>query len=553
MNKTNDKIVVAVAWPYVNGDLHVGHVAGYLLPADMCARFNRLMGRDVLMVSGSDCFGTPITVEADKRNTTPEKIVEEYHAHDLELFKNLGLTYSLYTKTDTLNHRKITQEFLLSFWNKGLLTVKTQQQYFDPIESKFLPDRYVEGKCPHCGFEGARSDQCDNCGKLLEQNLIEPYSKTTKNKVILKETEHLFIQWDKLQEKIESYVLKSSPNWKEWVAKETKNWLDGGLHERAVTRDIDWGVEIPDEIVSKHPDFKNKRIYVWFDAVIGYYSASVEWAQINNTDWKPFWYGDVDHYYFMGKDNLVFHTIFWPGQLMTFDEKLALPTFPVINQYLNLAGQKFSKSRGVTIDTARFIEKFGADALRFYLASIMPETHDSNFTWEDFLQKNNDLLVAQIGNYVNRTLSIYKGHQGKDILLSDDVLKQIKKSLTSVNEHLQKCEFKLYIEDVLQFASFANQYFNEIKVWELKKNNPETFAKQYGNFIAMTAFLILIMEPVTPFAVEKYFKMVGLEKPSVWPNVEELESFLKSTAEKITTESVEILFAKRTPEEIESF
>ncbi|MDQ3239615.1 MAG: methionine--tRNA ligase, partial [bacterium] len=404
---SQSNVFVGVAWPYVNGKLHIGHVAGYLLPSDMFARFSRLSGKNVLMVSGSDCHGTPITVEADKRNITPEQVVDEYHPKDVELFKNLGMTYDLYTKTNTKNHHKITQDFILALWKKNLITVKSSPQYYDQQENKFLPDRYVEGKCPHCGYEGARSDQCDNCTQLLDQNLIEPYSKLTRNKVELKDTEHLFIEWAKLQPQIEEYFEKYSSEWREWIKKDTKNWLDRGLMDRAITRDIDWGVQIPDEITAIHPNFKNKRAYVWFDAVIGYYSASLEWAEANGGDWKKFWYGDNKHYYFMGKDNLVFHTIFWPGQLMTLDPNLNLPMYPMINQFLNIGGQKFSKSRGVSIDSADFINSFGADAMRFYLCSIMPESHDSNFTWEDFLQKNNDLLVAQIGNYLNRTLSIY--------------------------------------------------------------------------------------------------------------------------------------------------
>ncbi len=543
MKNVANHIVIAVAWPYVNGDLHIGHVAGYLLPADITARFFRATGKEVLMVSGSDCFGTPITVEADKKGTTPEKIVEIYHARNVELFKHLGLTYDLYTKTDTPNHRRITQEFLLAFFKKNLLTVKSQEQYYSEKEHKFLPDRYVEGTCPHCGFTNARSDQCDNCGKLLDQNLIDPRSKFTKEKVVLKETKHLFIEWNKVEPEIKKYV-DLAEGWRPWVLAETKRWLEGGLKPRAVTRDIDWGVEIPEEITKILPDAANKRIYVWFDAVIGYYSASVEWAEKSGKDFVPFWTEPAKHYYFMGKDNLVFHTIFWPGQLLTFNPKLKLPDMPAINQYLTLGEQKFSKSRGVVVDTAEFIKKYGADSLRFYLTTVMPENADSQFTWEDFYLKNNTLLVDQIGNYFNRTLTIYKDIENVSSDVSGNVLEKVTEAFAKSSEHLTKSEFKNYLEVILDLTRFANNYFSESAPWKLKKEDVKEFVQKSGDFVLLAYAIGLLLYPITPFAVGELLKTLGLTGEVKWPSTEDTPKFFRSALQSVKIVDPHPLFRK---------
>lgn len=537
-------IFIGVAWPYVNGDLHVGHVAGYLLPADITARAYRLMGHEVLMASGSDSHGTPITVEADKRGVTPQEIVDIYHPKNLKLFESLGLTFDNYTTTITELHKDITQKILLSFWEKDLIEIKTQKQYYSPSLSRFLPDRYVEGKCPHCGFEGARSDQCDNCGNLLDQNLINPYAKLDNNPVELKDTEHLFIKWGEIQNEIEEYVGAKSDKWRQWVKKETQNWLDRGLEPRAVSRDLDWGVEIPDEIAKKLPNSENKRLYVWFDAVIGYYSASCEWANGDEKKLNNFWRnGNCLHYYFMGKDNLVFHTIFWPGQLMTFDESLNLPDFPAINQYLNLEGKKFSKSRGVVVDTAQFIEKFNSDALRFYLTTIMPETADTSFSMEDFYNKNNDLLVGHIGNYIHRTLSLYNGEEINGEI-NNDVITTILQARTSIIDHIRKSEFKKYWEELDKLASFANQYFDDKKPWVSKKEDKGKFLSDGVNLIILAHALASLIEPITPFAAEKYRENTTLQSNELWQKGDNKE-FYNALIDQISLQNKpEALFEK---------
>lgn len=544
--KNKDKIFIGVAWPYVNGNLHVGHVAGYLLPADISARFFRLIDSEVLMVSGSDCFGTPITVEADKKNVPPEDIVEVYHKRNLDLFAKLSLSFDLYTKTATDNHKKITQDFLKAFWHKGLIEIKSNPQYYSPVANKFLPDRYVEGTCPNCGYKESRSDQCDGCGSLLDQNLIDPISKVDKSKVILKNTQHLFICWEKLQPQLEVYA-KSRKGWRKWVKKETIKWLKKGLKSRAVTRDLDWGVEIPEEIAKHLENSESKRIYVWFDAVIGYLSASVEWADKNNNDWKAYWYNkDVKHYYFMGKDNLVFHTIFWPGQLIAYDQQLHLPDYPAINQYLNLEGSKFSKSRGVIIDTSDFISKFGSDALRFYLTTIMPENADTNFVWEDFFKKNNDILVGHFGNYIHRTLSLYKD-QPIDTDISQEVITKIEQALKNSIKYLRKSEFKNYYVEIESLAKFANGYFNQSQPWASKKSDLEKFKKDGAGLMILTYVIACLLEPITPIAIQKYFKSVGVNENLLWKNQGNLKTFLKEQILRIKINAFAPLFPKFDP------
>ncbi|MCA9392537.1 methionine--tRNA ligase, partial [candidate division WWE3 bacterium] len=479
------KVFIGVAWPYVNGDLHIGHFAGYLLPADIQARFQRLMGNDVLMVSGSDCHGTPITVQADKEGKTAQEIADYYHEHDVDLFLNtLKLSYDLYTRTDTKHHAQVTQDVFISLLEAGYIFIDTEEQYFSEEEQRFLPDRYIEGKCPFCGFEGARSDQCDNCGKLLDQGtLINPVSKISKSEAVLKKTQHYYLDWTKLQPKIEEYVKAVGPNWKDWVYQETLGWLREGLKPRAITRDLDWGVAIPTDRIPKDMQIErpeNKRFYVWFDAVIGYLSASILWGEENGKDWEEFWYkdqakgADLKHYYFMGKDNLVFHTMFWPGKLMTYDEDLHLPDFPSINMFLNLDGQQFSKSRGVTIDTKKMVDDYGNDLVRFYLTLVMPEKNDSSFTWDDFAQKVNSVLIGTYGNFVHRLLSLLK-NVDKDKLQSqsvdDEVTDQINSTYEKAKTNLDACEYKLYLESVMNLAIYGNKRLDHVRLWELKKTN----------------------------------------------------------------------------------
>lgn len=547
------KIFIGVAWPYVNGDLHIGHLAGYLLPADICARFNKAIGNDVLMVSGSDCFGTPITVEADKRQKKPAEIVQEYHTKDVHLFKDiLDLSYDLYTQTNTDHHIKIVQEIFIKLLENGYIFVDKSIQYYSKTDDKFLPDRYVTGKCPFCGFADARSDQCDNCGRVFNQGeLINPVSNVTKEPVELKETQHYFIDWPKLQPKIKDFVEKNSGEWKDWVKAETVGWLNEGLKPRAITRDIDWGVPIP---VDRIPEDKliegseNKRIYVWFDAVIGYYSASLLWAKENNADWKPFWHGtNLKHYYFMGKDNLIFHTIFWPGQLMGFDKELHLPDLPSINMFLDLDGEKFSKSRGVSIEIKDLVEKYGNDRVRFYMTLIMPEIRDSSFVWSDFKEKNNGILVATIGNFIHRSLSLGHGIDLDENIedLSDEIIENVENSFIDAKKFLEHCEFKNYLDVIVRLATLGNKLCDSEKVWTLKKDDPVKFKRVLSNLYLLNTALAYLMTPLMPEASAKLRKLLGIDLKALWPEtIKNNKEFLKAACSIQMKEKPEPMFQK---------
>lgn len=508
----NKKVLIGVAWPYVNGDLHIGHLAGYLLPADIAARYHRAIGNDVLMVSGSDCFGTPITVEADKRNLTPKDIVAEYHAKDEELFNNiLNLSYDCYTKTDHPNHIKTTQDFFVKLFEEGFIFIDSTDQYYSPTENRFLPDRYVVGQCPFCNFNDSRSDQCDNCGKLITQGeLINARSNLSGSPVELKQTSHYFLDWPKMQEKLKKYVDENSSTWKEWVKTETYGWLKEGLQPRAITRDLDWGVPIPvdrlpaDKVVE---GVEHKRIYVWFDAVIGYYSASLLWAVKNSSEWQPFWYNnDAKHYYFMGKDNLVFHTLFWPGQLMGFDENLHLPDTVSINMFLDLDGKKFSKSRGVTIGSKEIVEQYGNDAVRFYLTLIMPETRDSSFSWQDFSEKVNGILVANLGNFIHRSLSLSKNIDIKLLdkyPIWDETKAEVEKAFENASKYLEQCEFRNYLETITLLSTYGNKLVDTEKAWELKRLNPERFEEVSKQLFYIILALGNLINPLLPHASKR--------------------------------------------------
>lgn len=543
MNKQRH-IFIGVAWPYVNGDLHIGHLAGYLLPADICARYHRLVGDKILMASGSDCFGTPITVEADKRQLKPKQIADEYHAKDVRLFTEiLGLSYDIYTRTDMQHHAEVVQDFFLKLLEGDYIFIEITEQYFSPSEKRFLPDRYVVGTCPYCNFADARSDQCDNCGELLDHGeIVNPRSNLSGETVELKETEHYFLDWPKLQPKLEKYVRRVGKSWKNWVYQGTLGWLNEGLKSRAISRDIDWGVPLPVDRIpldKRIKDIDQKRLYVWFDAVIGYFSASKLWSSESGSDWRSFWYGNnLKHYYFMGKDNLIFHTLFWPGKLMVYDIDLHLPDMPSINMFLNLEGKQFSKSRGVSIGINDIVEKFGNDRVRFYLTLIMPETRDSSFSWEDFQEKVNAVLVGNIGNFIHRTLSIGQGIESEKISvgkLTPQTAKEIKRAFSRARKTLENCEFKNYLESVATLANYGNKLFDYEQVWSLKKNDQAKYVLVLKQLYMIILALGYLLMPLLPESTEKLFRMLGIKNVKEWPLPKTEMEYLMAQLSEIDT------------------
>ena len=562
ISKNTSKKLIALAWPYVNGDLHIGHLAGYLLPADITARYFRATGHDVLMVSGSDCHGTPITIEAEKKGQSPQEIVDYYHQKVVHLFRDvLDLSFDTYTRTDTPQHTQVVQDIFLKLLEKDYLIIKKVEQYYSEEEKRFLPDRYVEGTCKFCGYPEARSDQCDKCGRLLDhQSLENPISKLSQKPVQLKETEHYFVDWKKLEKPISEYLKQNGHNWKKWVEKEALGWLKQGLQPRAITRDIDWGVPLPIEKIPQEKrvaNIESKRVYVWFDAVIGYLSASQLHTQEGGQDWQDFWKTDnATHYYFMGKDNLVFHTIFWPGQLMAYDPELHLPDINSINMFLNLDGQQFSKSRGVSVDTKEIVEKYGNDPVRFYLSLIMPESKDSSFSWEDFFAKNNEILVGNLGNFIHRTLSLANQTEIKKIVkneLSAETKKQITSTFEKAHHSLTNCHFRHYLDTLLKLSTYGNKIINQEKLWEIKTTQPEKFTSVLYDLYAIIISLAFLASPLMPSSSEKIFSLLGLSSQSTWPEKEKEAISISALINQIDTLiKPEPLFKKIFPPEKES-
>ena len=405
-----EKILVGVAWPYINGEKHIGQIAGAYLPPDIFARYQRMIGNDVLMVSGSDTHGTPIMLKADADGMPYAEVVEKYHGLFVDGCLKMGLTFDLYTHTDTENHWDVTQQMFVRHWETGFVYLDVQKQWFDPLAKKFLADRYIEGICPFCGYDGARGDQCDNCGRLYDAlELKNPRSKLTGTTDLeIRETEHFFLDMAKMNQPLLDWISEGKEHWRPNVINFTRGQLElRELRGRAITRDLDWGVTIP---IGNYPD---KRIYVWYDAVIGYYSAAIEWAKLSGKPeaWREWWDADVNPsarlYNFVGKDNIPFHTIIWPGMLIGYNRgatHLNLPYDVPASEYLFLHGGKFSTSRGNVIGWNTVLREFQADAWRYALTAMAPETADVDFTWQDFMDRVNNELVANWGNLVNRML-----------------------------------------------------------------------------------------------------------------------------------------------------
>jgi methionyl-tRNA synthetase len=507
------RILVCCAWPYANGPIHVGHVAGSLLPADVFARFNRLVGNEVLMVSGSDMHGAPITVSADKEKVSPESIANRYHALNSKAIADLGVAFDLYTSTHTHNHEKVSQDVFNRLLEAGHLDRKSTPQFYCGKCARFLPDRYVEGTCPHCEYERARGDQCDSCGKDLNAEELKGAKCQLCGSVPeLRQTEHFFLKLSHFTDQLLLYA-EASEHWRPHVRAFTMNVLKEGLADRPITRDISWGVPVPVK------GFEDKRIYVWFEAVIGYLSASVEWAKLENRpdDWHKFWTDSgCRSYYFLGKDNIIFHTIIWPAMLLGYGG-LNLPYDVPANQFMTLEGQKFSKSMGVSIDIPDMLTKFRPDIVRYYLAANMPETKDSEFSWDDFASRVNNELVATYGNFLHRALSFTFKNFGQVPAMGDlddrdrAALARVSGSAKEVAEALSGCEFRRGLKAIMDLAQFGNQYFDAVAPWSLVGTDKARCGTVLHVSLLISKALAVMAWPFMPISSESVWKQLGLE------------------------------------------
>jgi methionyl-tRNA synthetase len=509
----SERIFIGVAWPYANGSLHIGQIAGCYLPADIFARYHRLRGNEVLMVSGSDQHGTPITIKAEQESKKPEEIAEFYQREYLDCWHNLGISFNLFTTTGTKNHAETAQDIFLKLLEKGYLYKNTVSQLYCPQCKRFLPDRYVEVVCPSCNTPGARGDQCDACGKPLNvTELINPYCRTCRTAPVSRDSEHFFLKLSAFQEKLEKWIAKQT-HWRPNVTGLTTRYMKEGLRDRAITRDIEWGVPVPVE------GFEHKRLYVWFEAVIGYLSASKQWAALrgDNDEWRPFWQEGVKSYYFLGKDNIPFHTIIWPAMLMGY-EGLALPYDVPANEFLTIEGRKISTSKNWAVWVPDYLERYDPDPLRYILSINMPETSDTDFSWREFVRRNNDELVATYGNLVNRVLTFtYRNFEGKvpehgeHDESSQKLLKDAENTLAMVDACLKKCSFRDAIKNAMALAQATNRYLDDKAPWKAIKEDRQNAASSLYVALSIIAQLKTMFSPFLPFSSQKVHEYLGFE------------------------------------------
>ncbi|HET9140464.1 methionine--tRNA ligase [Actinophytocola sp.] len=533
-------VLTAVAWPYANGPRHIGHVSGFGVPSDVFSRYMRMAGHRVLMVSGTDEHGTPILVQADNEGATARETADKYTRQIGSDLAGLGLSYDLFTRTTTGNHYRVVQDLFLAMWRNGYVVSRTQLGAISPSTGRTLPDRYIEGTCPICGADGARGDQCDNCGNQLDPaDLINPRSRINGETPEFVETEHLFVDLPAFTESLGGY-LASRVDWRPNVLKFSQNLLDD-LKPRAITRDLDWGVPVP---LDGWRDKPMKRFYVWFDAVIGYLSASVEWARRSGDDdaWKEFWLNpDAQGYYFMGKDNIVFHSLIWPslllGQNGAGDKggtpgpfgRLHLPTEVVSSEFLKMSGSKFSTSRGTVIYVHEFLAEFGPDALRYFISVAGPETQDTDFTWEEFVRRTNFELANEWGNLVNRAVSMAHKNVGAvpapgTPTAPDEELKALSRNAFEVvGGHLRRSRFKAAISEAMRVVGAANKYISEQEPWKLK-DDPARRDTVLHTALQVVQDANTLLTPFLPHSAQKVHEALG--GGGVWaaqPELREVE------------------------------
>jgi methionyl-tRNA synthetase len=542
MSPTSRHILAAPAWPYANGPRHIGHVSGFGLPCDMFARYQRMAGNKVLMVSGTDEHGTPIQVQADAEGVTARELADRYNRVIAQDLLGLDMSYDLFTRTTTRNHYGVAQEIFKGLYDNGYIFAKTTRGAVSPSTGRTLPDRYIEGTCPICGYDSARGDQCDNCGNQLDPvDLINPRSKINGETPEFVDTEQFFLDLPAFTEVLGSWLQGKSGQWRPNVLKFSLNLL-GDLQPRAITRDLDWGVPVPLDGWRDRPD---KRIYVWFDAVIGYLSASIEWARRTGDPdaWRAWWQSpDAEAYYFMGKDNIVFHSEIWPAMLLGYSGKgarggkpgslgeLNLPTEVVSSEYLTMEGRKFSSSRAVVIYVRDFLARYDVDALRYYVAVAGPENQDTDFTWSEFVRRNNDELVATWGNLVNRSVSFAARNIGAipeagELTGADrEVLERSRHAFTAVGGELARSRFKSAITETMRTVAEANKYMSDQAPWKLRESDPERMKTILHVVLQLVDDAKTLLTPFLPRSSDKVHRLLGGE--GAWsgtPRIDEVD------------------------------
>ena len=516
MSKHFKRYTITSALPYANGAIHIGHLAGVYIPADIYARYLRSIGEDVLFVGGSDEHGVPITIKARQEGITPQEVVDRYHFIIEKSFEEFGISFDVYSRTTNPIHHQTASDFFLKLYNEGILSEKSSEQYYDPEIKQFLADRYITGTCPHCNNEHAYGDQCENCGTSLNAiDLINPKSALSGNVPVLKETKHWYLPLDKYENWLKEWILEEHKEWKTNVYGQCKSWLDQGLQPRAVTRDLDWGVKVP------LPDAEGKVLYVWFDAPIGYISATKEWAEKNGKNWEPYWKSDdTKLLHFIGKDNIVFHCIIFPTMLKT-EGSFILPENVPANEFLNLENDKISTSRNWAVWLHEYLEQFPdkQDVLRYALSANAPETKDNNFTWKDFQDRNNNELLAIFGNFVNRTIVLtHKYFEGNvpapDSWNDDDkaVVEELRIFPDKIAKSIENYRFREALNEMMNVARLGNKYLTDQEPWKKFKTDPERTKTILNLALQICANLTIVCEPFLPFTAKKLCRILNMEQ-----------------------------------------
>jgi methionyl-tRNA synthetase len=506
------KILVTSALPYANGNLHLGHLAGAYLPADIYVRYQRSKGRDVVYICGTDEHGVPVTISAEKQNKTPKEIVDHYYQSIKTSFTEFGMTFDNFSRTTLPIHHRLAQDFFLKIYKKGYIYPKEIEQFYCPRCKRFLPDRYIVGKCPKCSTDGARGDQCEACGHWLEPfELIEPRCMICGEVPQRMQTKHWYFKLSAFQDKLSAWI-ESKKDWKETVLTFVKGWLKEGLEDRPITRDLSWGVPVPLE------EARGKVLYVWFDAPIGYISSSIEWAEKKGEPdlWKEYWFDkETQLVHFIGKDNIVFHALIWPAMLMAYEDYI-LPWNIPANQFLNLEGDKFSTSKGYAIWLPDYLKDFPADSLRYALTRNAPEARDTDFTWRDFQSWHNNELADILGNFINRALTFISKYYNSTVPTASAFTEADNRMLDilhaapeRVGDKIERFEFKNGLQEVMKIAQEGNRYFDYAEPWKTRKTNPLACERTMYICMKIVASLSVLAEPFLPFTSQKIKSMIN--------------------------------------------